>query len=43
MDKYFETNNADISVSYRELSVAREAAISEFERKAKGKYTCLIV
>jgi hypothetical protein len=36
--KYFEKNNVDTSVLYQQLCTAREAAVSEFERKEKGKY-----
>jgi hypothetical protein len=41
--KYFEMNDVNMSVSYQQLRVAREATISEFERKEKGKYACATV
>lgn len=36
--KYFEMNDVNMSVSYQQLRVAREATISEFERKEKEYY-----
>jgi uncharacterized protein (DUF488 family) len=38
--KHFETSDVNLSVLYQQLCAAREAAVSEFERKEKGKYTC---
>jgi hypothetical protein len=41
--KHFEADDIDMSVLQQELCVASETAASEFERKEKGKYICIIV
>jgi hypothetical protein len=41
--KYFEACGMNLPALYQELCMAREAAVDEFERKEKGKYTCTIV
>jgi C-terminal processing protease CtpA/Prc len=41
--KHFEENDVSMSSLYQKLCMVREAAVSEFERKAKGKcaYTAI--